>query len=300
MHVTFRQLSAFSAVARHQSFSRAAEELGLTQPAVSMQVKQLEFQLDMELFEHIGRGVTLTGAGREVQATARAVAQQLDDLEAALNRLKGLGGGSLRISAITTANYFAPRLLGEFHRRYPAVKVSLDVTNREAVLAQLADNEVDMAIMGQPPSGKDLEFGPFMANPLVIVAPPGHQLAKTKKIPLRRMEGEVFLIREPGSGTRDAMERFFKSHKIKLNTGMEMSSIEAIKQSVMAGLGLGLMPRDAAMTEIELGRLVILDVAHFPIQRQWHVANRKGKRLSPAAEAFKRFLLDEAAGIMEG
>ncbi len=299
MHVTFRQLRSFSSVARHGSFSRAAEELHLTQPAVSMQVKQLEHQLAMPLFERIGRKITLTEAGDRVYAHAQAITEQIESLEAEINDFKGLEGGNLRISAITTANYFAPKLLGEFYRRHPAVKVSLDITNRDKVLSQLAENEVDLVIMGQPPSARDLEYAPFMDNPLVIVAPRGHPLDGMRRIPLKKMEDEVFLVREPGSGTRGAMERFFKKHGIKLTTSMEMGSIEAIKQSVMANLGLGLMPRDAAETELSLGRMVELDVVHFPIRRQWFVAHRKAKNLSPVTRSFKRFLLDEAASVLE-
>jgi LysR family transcriptional regulator, low CO2-responsive transcriptional regulator len=298
LHLTLRQLKVFEAVARHLNYTRAAEELFLTQPAVSMQVKLLEEHLGVALFEQLGKRIHLTEAGQEVLAYARTVTQQLDELESVLNRIKGLSGGKLRISVATTANYFIPTLLGTFSRRYPEVTVSLDVTNREALLQQLSENTVDLVIMGQPPSGLDVEAEAFMENPLIIVAPPGHALAHQKKIPLKRLQEEVFLVREPGSGTRSAMERFFAEREIHLKTGMEVGSNEAIKQSVQAGLGLGLLSRATIEQELELKRLVVLDVAEFPIMRHWYLVHRRGKRLSAVAEVFKDFMLKEARALL--
>ena len=298
MHLTLRQLKVFESVARHLNFTRAAEELFLTQPAVSMQVKLLEKQLGLALFEQLGKSVHLTEAGQEVLGYARNISQQLDELEAVLNRMRGLAGGKLRISVATTANYFIPTLLGTFSRRFPEITVSLDVTNREILLQQLSENTVDLVIMGQPPAEADVEAADFMENPLVIVAPPEHALAKQKKIPLKRLQDEVFLVREPGSGTRIAMERFFAEREIQLKTGMEVGSNEAIKQSVQAGLGLGLLSRATIEQELELKRLVELDVAEFPIMRHWYMVHRKGKRLSAVAEAFKKFMLKEARALI--
>ena len=298
MNITFRQLKVFAAVAKHLSFTRAAEELCLTQPAVSMQVKQLENQLDVALFEHLGKRIYLTEAGQEVHHYARIIAQQLEELETVLANLKGLEKGKLKIAVASTANYLAPTLLGTFCKRFPGVTVSLDVTNRETLLSNLNENEVDVVIMGQPPSDMDLEADAFMENPLVIVAPPDHPLAGQKHIPLRRLEDEVFLVRESGSGTRNAMERFFAQHDIQVTTGMEVSSNEAIKQAVQAGLGLGLLSQDTVEMELTLGRLVTLDVVHFPIIRYWYLVSRTGKRLSVVSLAFKRFLLEEAANLL--
>lgn len=298
MHLTLRQLKVFESVARHLNFTRAAEELFLTQPAVSMQVKLLEKQLGLALFEQLGKRIHLTEAGGEVLVYARGVTQQLDELESVLDLMKGLGGGRLRISVATTANYFIPTLLGTFSRRYPEVTVSLDVTNRETLLQQLSENTVDLVIMGQPPTEADVEAESFMENPLVIVAPQEHALAGEKQIPLKRLQNEVFLVREPGSGTRIAMERFFAGRKIQLKTGMEVGSNEAIKQSVQAGLGLGLLSRATIEQELELKRLTELDVAELPIMRHWYVVHRKGKRLSGAAEAFKNFMLKEAQALI--
>jgi DNA-binding transcriptional LysR family regulator len=295
MNITLRQLKVFASVAKHLSFTRAAEELHLTQPAVSMQVKQLEGQLQAPLFEQLGKKIFLTEAGQEVYQYSRTIADQLQELETVLNNLKGLEHGRLNISVATTANYFAPALLSTFYSRFPGVTVSLDVTNRQTLLQQLTENEVDLVIMGQPPAQMDLEAGAFMENPLVVIAPPDHVLAKQKSVPLSALEKEIFLVRESGSGTRNAMERFFNAHKIDITTGMEVSSDEAIKQSVQAGLGLGVMSRDAVQMELSLGKLVILDVDAFPLLRHWYVVHRKGKRLSAVAQAFKDFLLAEGA-----
>ena len=298
MNVTLRQLKVFAAVARHLSFTKAAEELCLTQPAVSMQVKQLEHQLDVSLFEQLGKKIYLTDAGAEVYHYSRQITQQLEELEMVLANLKGLERGKLKISVASTANYFAPTLLGTFCARFPGVTVSLDVTNRETLLRQLIENEVDLVVMGQPPSDMDLEAGAFMENPLVVVAPKDHPLVGEKNIPLKRLEKETFLVREQGSGTRSAMERFFAQHDVHINTGMEVGSNEGIKQSVQAGLGLGLLSRDTVEMELALGRLQILDVAEFPILRHWYVVHRKGKRLSVVAQHFKKFLLEEAATLL--
>ena len=299
MHLTLRQLKAFGAVARHLSFTRAAEELNLSQPAVSMQIKQLESQVGQPLFEQMGKKIYLTEAGREVYHYAKEISGEIGNMEAALASLQGIEHGTLSISVATTAHYFAPKLLSIFYQRFPGVDIRLDVTNRETLLSQLSENVVDMVIMGQPPRGIEVESGEFMENPLVVIAPPDHPFAKERSIPVESLSNETFIVREKGSGTRSAMERFFKTHKLNLNTGMEVSSDEAIKQSVQAGLGLSIMSRDATQMELQLGRLCIPDVLHFPIVRHWYVVHRKGKRLSPVATAFRDFLLNEAVGILK-
>ncbi len=299
MNITLRQLKVFRVVARLLSFTRAAEELHLSQPAVSMQIKQLEESVGIPLFEQLGKKIFLTEAGKEVYQYSRNVAQQLEEMEMVLDNLKGMESGRLKISVATTAHYFAPSLLGSFSRRFPGINISLDVTNRRDLLDQLAENEVDLVIMGRPPKEMDLEAHLIMDNPLVIVAPPDHPLARERQIPLKRLEQEVFLVREEGSGTRSAMERFFAQHQIEVNTGMEVSSDEAIKQSVQAGLGLGLLSIHTVGMELELGRLRVLDVVEFPIMRHWYVVHRRGKRLSQAAEEFKRFMVEEAPALLD-
>jgi len=298
MHLTLRQLQCFSAVAKHLSYTRAAEELHLTQPAVSMQIRQLEQQAGLALTEQLGKQVYLTEAGEEVYRYAKSILSQVDEMDDVLDKLKGFSGGRLRIAAISSANYFAPKLLGTFQQRYPDVSVSMDVTNQSAVVKQVIDNEVDMAIMGQPPDHAHLEATPFMDNPLIIVAEPGHRLASRKRIALKDLEKEVFLTREPGSGTRGAMRRFFREQKLKLTTGIEMGSLSGIKQGVQAGLGLGLLPKGAVEVELMLGRLVELKIKGLPIPRHWYAVMRKGKRLSVAAEEFRKLLTDEAVELL--
>lgn len=300
MHLTLRQLQCFSAVARNLSYTRAAEELHLTQPAVSMQIRQLEQQAGLALTEQLGKQVYLTEAGEEVHRYAKSILQQVDEMDDVLDKLKGFAGGRLRIAAISSANYFAPKLLGTFHHRFPDVSVSMDVTNQAAVVKQVTDNEVDMAIMGQPPEHAHLEAVAFMDNPLIIVAAPNHKLTSRKRIALKELEQEVFLTREPGSGTRGAMQRFFRQQALKLTTGMEMGSLSGIKQGVQAGLGLGLLPKGAVEVELLLGRLVELKIKGLPIPRHWYVVMRKGKRLSVAAEEFRQLLTNEAVDLLAG
>ncbi len=298
LHLTFRQLSVFEAVARYRSFSRAAAELHLSQPAVSMQIKQLEENVGISLFEQLGKKIYLTEAGTELYHYSRIIAQQLAEAELVLDELKGLKRGKLNISVASTANYYAPQLLATFSQRYPTVTVNLHVTNRQTLLQQLANNEMDMAIMGRPPDGLDLVAESFMENPLVVIAPVTHPLAQAGRIPLTRLAQEVFLMREPGSGTRAATERFFNDRGLLLKTGMVMSSNEAIKQAVQAGLGLGILSLHTVELELEAKRLMVLAAEGFPIMRHWYVVHRTDKRLSASAQAFKQFLLSETANLL--
>jgi len=293
LHITLRQLKVFEAVASHSSYSRAAEKLHLTQPAVSMQVKQLEEEIGLPLFDQIGKKIYLTEAGQELQKYSIHILQQLTEAESVFEDMKGLRFGKLTISVATTASYFVPQLLGQFNKRFPGITISLNVTNRETLLQQLARNEMDVAIMGQPPADLGLEAVSFMENPLVIIAPIDHPLATAKSIPLERIQQETFLVREQGSGTRSAMERFFAAQGIQLSKGSEMSTNEAIKQAVQAGMGLGILSLNTVTLELETHRLVVLDVDTFPILRHWYIVHRQGKRLSTVAQAFKAFLLED-------
>jgi DNA-binding transcriptional LysR family regulator len=297
-HFTLRQLQVFEKVANHLNYSRAAEELYLSQPAVSMQIKQLEGHIGLPLFEQMGKKIFLTEAGRELFHYARSIAQQLSEMEAVFDEMKGLGQGKLTLSVVNTANYFTPQLLAKFCQRHPNINVILQVANRDAVLKQLADNSTDLAIMGQPPDGLDISAESFLENPLVVIAPPGHPLAKFKRVKFARLAEETFLSREQGSGTRSAMERVFEQHKIQPHISMEMETNEAIKQAVQAGMGLGILSLHSIDLELETGRLTMLNVEHFPLLRHWFVAHRSNKRLSGAALAFKDFLLMEAKKIM--
>jgi LysR family transcriptional regulator, low CO2-responsive transcriptional regulator len=294
MHVTLRQLVVFEAVARLGSYTRASESLHLSQPAVSMQIKQFEESVGLPLFEQLGKKIHLTTAGREMYRYSQSINQLLKEANVVIEQLKGLQSGRLAISVATTASHFATRLLAAFSERYKGVTISLDITNRESLSHQLENNEPDLVIMGQPPEGVDVESTIFMENPLVMIAAASHPLAKAKNISLKHFADEHFVVREAGSGTRSAIQRFFDNHGVPFHTAIEMSSNEAIKQAVEAGLGLGIVSIHTLELELETGRLVILDVEDFPIIRHWHIVQRTGKRLSPVAQAFKQFVLDEA------
>ncbi|MHA1598491.1 MAG: LysR family transcriptional regulator [Alphaproteobacteria bacterium] len=300
LNITLRQLTAFDSLARNRNFTRVAEQMGLTQPAVSMQIKQLETQLGVALIEQTGKRIDLTEIGEETLASARAILQSLSDLEIALDDRKGVRTGRLSISVVTTVNTFAPKLLRSFQQEFPGVSIVLDVANRKQLLRLLAENEVDMVIMGKPPAELDLEAEAILENPLVIVAHPDHPLAKKKRIPLSAFADETFIMREPGSGTRGVMERFFGDKKQSFVTGLEVSGAEALKQCVQSGLGLGLMSRDAVMMELDAGHVVELNVAGLPIRRHWYLVHRAGKRLSPPARAFKEFVLGAAETLVQG
>lgn len=300
MHVTLRQIEVFAAVARHLNFTHAAQELHLSQPAVSMQIKQLEEAVGLVLFEQLGKKTYLTEAGQEMYNYSRAIGQLLNEAEEVMESMKGVQRGHLKVSVASTANYFATRLLAAFIRRFPDVTFSLDVTNRETLLRQLAANERDLVVMGRPPANLDLDASAFMENPLVVIAPANHPLASQKEISLATLVQETFLVRERGSGTRIAMERFFSERGVQLGSDMEMSSNEAIKQAVEAGLGLGIVSIHILAAELETKRLCVLDVAEFPVLRHWYVVHRRGKRLSPVARAFKTMLLEEATPVLQG
>ena len=291
--LTLRQFRVFEAVARHLSFSRAAEELHLSQPAVSMQVRGIETILGMPLTEQLGRKIFLTEAGREVLHASRSITARLDDLQANLAQLRGMDSGQLNIAVTTTVSAVATSILARFRGKHPKVAIHLDVSNRESVLGQLAANRIDLAIMGQVPDGLDLEATRFMDNPLVVIAPPDHPLARRKKVSIRDLASEPFLVREAGSGTRGAMERFFATKGLEIRSSMEMSSNEAIKQAVQAGLGLGILSLQTLDMELALKRLAVLKVEGFPIMRHWYVVHRTDKRLSPVAQAFKAFVLQQ-------
>jgi DNA-binding transcriptional LysR family regulator len=295
---TLRQLQIFAAVARHLSYTRAAGELGLTQPAISMGVRSLEARAGLPLVERAGRGVALTAAGAELLPHAQAALRTLQEAEDALRALRGLEAGRVAIAVVSTAKYFAPRLLALFSRRHPALELKLAVHNREAVLRLLLDNEVDLALMGTPPRQLETTAFPFARHPLVVIAAPDHPLAGQRRIPVAALAREPFLVREPGSGTRAAMERFFAEHGVAPGATTEISSNETIKQAVMAGMGLGFISQHAIGLELAAGHLVLLQVAGLPVVRAWNLVHRAEKRLSPAAQAFKRFVLKEGRAFL--
>jgi DNA-binding transcriptional LysR family regulator len=298
-HVTLRQLRVFEAVARHRSFSRAAEELHLTQPAVSMQVKALEAQTGLPLFEQIGKRIHLTGAGEALQRHSQTIGDELRAADEALDAMRGLQQGKLAIAVVSTAKYVAPPLLAQFLNEHPGVALRLAVDNRAEVLRQLADNEVDLAIIGRPPEDLGIAAQTFAEHPHVVIASPRHPLAAKRSIPLERIAEETFIVREPGSGTRGLLERLFAGHGLPLNVSMEMASNESIKQAVLAGMGVSLLSLHTVGLELETGRLAVLDVEGLPVVRQWHIAHLARKRLSPVALACKQFVLKEGAAFLE-
>ena len=290
---TFHQLKVFEAVARHSSFTRAAEELFLTQPTVSMQVKQLAKVVGLPLFEQVGKHLYLTAAGQELLATCREIFEKLSQFEIAIADLKGLKQGCLRLAAITTTKYVIPRLLGPFCQRYPGIDVSLTITNHERLLASLAENRDDLYILSQPPEDIDISTHLFLENPLVVLASRDHPLANEKNISLKRLVEEPFIMREPGSGTRKAVQKLFDEHGVCAKVKLDLGSNEAIKQAIAGGLGISVLSRHTLTLEGTTSQLVILDVECFPIQRYWYVVYPTGKQLSVIAGTFFEYLLNE-------
>jgi LysR family transcriptional regulator, low CO2-responsive transcriptional regulator len=296
---TLHQLKVFEAVARHNSFTRAAEELFLTQPTVSMQVKQLTKAVGMPLFDQIGKRLYLTQAGEELVKTCRQIFEQLDQFEMTVADLKGLKQGRLKIAVITTAKYFIPRLLGPFCQRYPGIDISLQVTNHEHILNRLNDNLDDLYVMSQLPENVEVSCKPILENPLVVVAPVTHPLAQEHNIPLERIGIEPFIMREPGSGTRKAVQNLFEEHKIHLKVRLDLGSNEAIKQAIAGGLGISILSAHTLTLDSPNSQLTVLDVEKFPIERYWYAVYPNGKQLSIVARTFLEYLLSEGRQITE-
>jgi DNA-binding transcriptional LysR family regulator len=297
-HVSLRQLRVFEAAATSRSFSKAAELLHLTQPGVSMHIKELETNAGLPLFERIGRKLYVTEAGQELLTRARDILRALKDAEDTLDGLKGLRRGRINLAVVSTAKYFVPQLLAQFGRDYPELEIRLAVNNRNSVIEQLVANEVDLAIMGRTPESLDTVAEPFAQNPHVIIAAPRHRLAAERRIEVKTIARESFIVREPGSGTRLAMQQFFDDAQVVCTVGMEMASNETIKQAVMAGMGVSFISRHTIELELQTQRLVALDVSGTPVIRHWHVAHLAKKRLSPTASAFKLFVLTNGRELL--
>lgn len=292
-NATLRQITVFATVAKHLHFTRAAEELGMTQPSVSMQVRQLEENLGVPLFEQIGKRVYLTDAGKLLYQHSRAISHEMDEAQVMLNRFKGVNGGLLRIAAGPTAKYFVPTLLAEFERRYPEVVIDLTIAGRGTLLERFADNVDDFLIMGTPPAGVDVVTVPFLVDPLVAIARPDHALAHRRNVSAKQLASEPFLLRELSSETRALMDRYFEKHGVTPQTRFVSNSNEALKRGVLAGLGVAIVPRYSVSLELEVGRMVELDVEGLPLQRSWLLVHRQEKRFSGVAEAFRSFVLTE-------
>jgi DNA-binding transcriptional LysR family regulator len=294
-HWTLQQLRLFESVARHCSYTRAAEELHLTQPAVHIQVKRLETSMGLPLFGQTRKKLLLTRAGEEVYATALDVMTRLQMLSDNLTSMKGKVAGPLRVAVVTSAKFFMPHFLGRFVQQYPEVQPQLTVTNRARVLERLSGNIDDFVVLGQLPEQLDPLAKPFMENLLVLAAHPQHPLTRERNIPIARLANERFLLREPGSGTRSSTERLFAEHRLPLHPYMELGSGEAIKQAIMADLGISIVPMGSLELELDARRIAILDVEGFPLRRMWHAAHLGGKRLGLTAATFLEFLVREGA-----
>ena len=291
-NATFRQLRVFSEVARHLSFTRAAQTLNLTPPAVTMQVRELEKHIGMPLFDRSGRTVTLTTVGEYMLVYARKMLATLKDAEDAAARLQKLEVGLLTIGMVSTAKYFLPHLLARFRQEHHGVDIKLVVGNREQLVKMLYANEVDIAIMGRPPTEMATRAEPFAAHPHVFVAAMDHPLARGETISPSDLQAQPFILREPGSGTRAAMERFLEKARVEPRVSMEMASNETIKQAVMAGMGLSFLSLHTLGLELDNRLIAVLDVEGAPVVRAWNVVHMLSKLLSPAAEAFRYFVLE--------
>ena len=298
-NITLRQMRVFAAVARNLSFTRAARELHLTQPAISQQVKLLEEEVGLPLFEQIGRKVHLAPAGVELLRYTEQAMELLRQASESLSAMRGLKRGVLKLGAVSTAKYFAPSLLSAFTPAYPEVTIKFVVGNRQEIIQQLAANEIDLVIMGRPPRELETVAEAFAKHPQVIIASPTHPLAAKRRIKLSQLATEYFLIRETGSGTRASMERVFGERGVPFRVSMEVTSNETIKQAVMADMGISFISSHTVGLELAARKLVILDVVGLPIIRDWYVIHLRDKTLAPIPAAFRSFLLEHGARIIQ-
>jgi len=296
---TLKQLQTFMEVARQRSVSKAAERLFVTQPAVSMQIRQLEEAFGVPLFEPVGRNIGLTQAGEAFLTHAQAAMGQLKDLEALMADHVGLKKGRFDLAVVSTAKYFIPMLLVRFAKLYPGIEVQLMIDNRENVLGLMSRNEADLVVMGRAPAHLDCEATAFATNPLAILAAPEHVLVRRKNLPFSALGEHHFMVREEGSGTRAAMQRLFTEHQTPLNVVMEMPSNETIKQAVMAGMGLSFLSLRTVRHELASGHIALVDIEGLPQMGNWYVTHLSSKKLSPAAKAFKAFLIEQGGALMD-
>lgn len=299
MHITFRQLRLFLALAETGSVSGAARVMHVTQPTASMQLRDVTDTVGVALYEVVSRRVQLTDAGLELAQTARAMVAEWDSFKQKIDGLKGLTRGRLRVAVVSTAKYFIPRLLGSFCAAHPDIDVSLEVLNRDGVVARLREQLDDLSIMSMPPADLDLDDEVFLPNPLWLVAPATHPLARRRNLDLAALRDERFVLREPGSGTRMATDAHLRRMRFAPRVRLELGSNEALKQAVAAKMGLSVLSAHALGEDVAAQGLAILDVTGFPIESQWHVVRRKGRRLSPIAEIFQQHLREEARAIAQ-
>ncbi len=296
-HITLHQIRLFHGLGKHLSYTRAAEELHLSQPAMSIQIKRLEESVGLPLVDKMGKRIFLTEAGLELFETAKDILERLDNFNVNMLQLDKRIKGPLKLGAISTAKYFMPQLLGVFLRNYPEVEPNLTITNQATVIQRLEENMDDLVIMGRKPDHLELEAKSFLENPLVVIASTDHPLANEKNISLERIANERFISRELGSGTREALRRLFADNGFEVKPYMELGSAEAVKQAVMVGLGVSVMSLHNLQLELEVGKIAILDIKHFPLERKWYVVHLKGKQLSSVASHFRDFLIEDGEGI---
>ena len=296
---TLKQLQTFIMVAREKSVSRAAERLFVTQPAISMQLRQLEDVFGLPLVEPQGRNIQLTSAGHEFLKYSLAAMASLKDLEAVMASHVQMDKGHIDLAVVSTAKYFIPMLLMRFTKQLPGVEVSLSLDNRENILGKLARSEADLVVMGRIPDSLDCVAHAFATNPLGMVCAPDHPLSRRRQVAFETLQEYGFLVREKGSGTRAAMERLFGQHEIKPKIVMEMPSNETIKQAVMAGMGMSFLSLRTVRHELASGHLALVDVNGLPLVGKWHVAHLTQKKLSPAANAFKTFLIEQGGPLID-
>jgi LysR family transcriptional regulator, low CO2-responsive transcriptional regulator len=294
---TLHQLKVFETAARLGSITRAAEELSLTQPTVSMQIKQLTKNIGLPLFEQVGKRLYLTEAGKELFGTCRGIFEQLSQFEMKVADLQGMKQGKLKLATITTTKYFMPRVLAPFCQLYPGIDISLEITNHERLVERLSDNQDDLYILSQAPDSVDVTALPFLDNPLVVIAPDTHPLAGKKNIPIKELEGEFFIMREQGSGTRLAVEKLLAQHDVSVRVRLELGGNEAVKQAMSVGFGISVLSKHTFTPETAASGLTILDVEHFPIERKWYVVHLAGKQLSVVTNTFLDFLMKEAEPV---
>ncbi|MBB1274283.1 MULTISPECIES: LysR family transcriptional regulator [Psychromonas] len=297
MRATLHQLKVFRQVAISMNYTKAADKLGLSQPAVSIQLKQLENNLDIFLFEKIGKTLFLTPAGKELKVFCDELFISFDNIDMTLSGLKGELAGDFCLSAVTSAKYFTPHLLGAFHKLHPKVNFHLDIVNREQIIQRLHENKDDLVIMGLIPETMALTKYPFVDNPIILIASPQHALAKCKHIPLSELSEHAFIHREKGSGTRKAFEQFLKDKNVPLKVNMTLGNSETIKQAVMADLGISVVSRHSVTLELATGILVELKVEGFPLVRSWYLVHHESKHLSPIAKAFIDFVLSAEKNV---
>lgn len=293
--ITFRQLETFAAVSRLNSFTKAADALHLTQPAVSIQIKQIADTVGLPLFEQTGRDIALTPAGEELLKMVRSLDDIWNRFESAVDELKGLKRGKLRVALVTTAKYFLPRMLGAFCQRYPDIDIELEIANRAKIVERLRNNQDDLYVMSYPPDDLDIVRLPFLDNEYVVIAPNTHW-SVGKPVSIQELASEAFLLREPGSGSRHVIDQHMQALGMKLKVRLALASNEAIRDLVASGMGLSVLSRHALGNDFARYGLAILAVEGFPLKQAWNVVHLRSKILSIPAQAFLDELLKEGLG----